>query len=91
LYQCIKRDKKLRSYGLNAVAQQFLGKGKIEMDYTKINELQKTPEGRAILGYYCVGDSFLPWELAIQLKMIINYIQVLLILNSWLMRCRWPM
>lgn len=76
VFQCIKREKKLRSYGLNAVSQEYLKRGKIEMDYNKINELQKTPEGRAVLGYYCIVDSILPWELIIQLKMITSYIQV---------------
>jgi DNA polymerase delta subunit 1 len=75
--QCIKREKKLRSYGLNAVSNKFLGKSKVEMDYHNINTLQEgTPEDRAKLAYYCIIDATLPWALIVKLKMIVNYLQV---------------
>lgn len=74
--QCLQREKKLRSYTLNAVAERFLGKRKVEMDYHLINTHQKTPKGRSDLAYYCMIDASLPHDLATELKMIINYIQM---------------
>lgn len=76
--QCVKKEKKLRSYGLNAVAGKFLERNKIEMDYQNINTLQDgTPEDRASLAYYCMVDAMLPWELIVKLKMVLNYLQVM--------------
>lgn len=72
----LRREKKLRSYTLNAVSEKFLGERKVDMDYSRINELQESPEGRSILAYYCSHDTVLPWKLTTKLKLIVNYVQM---------------
>ena len=56
LYQALKRSTaiKLRSYSLEYVSTTFLGDRKDDVSYSKINEMQQTPEGRYALMHYCM-------------------------------------
>lgn len=76
MIETMKREKKLRSYKLESVCQEFLGDGKISLDYHDINTHNATPEGRALLSKYCVRDAELPHQLMVKLKSLVNYVQM---------------
>lgn len=49
---------------LDTLAEVYLGKTKIEIDYKKFPELLGTPEGELQIAEYCMRDAELTWELA---------------------------
>lgn len=55
LLQYMQREKKLRSYTLNAVSAEFLGEQKEDVQHSVITELQNgTAESRRRLAVYCL-------------------------------------
>jgi DNA polymerase delta subunit 1 len=77
LLQYIMREKKLRSYSLNSVAKEFVGKQKVDLNFKMINRLQHgSPEDRAKLAYYCTIDCVLPLAISEVLKVFTNVPQL---------------
>ena len=76
VYQALKRSTaiKLRSYSLEYVSTTFLGDRKDDVSYSKINEMQTTPEGRYALMHYCQKDALLPTRLIGKLALHLNNI-----------------
>lgn len=73
----IRRDYKLRSYSLNAVATHFLGEQKEDVHYSMITTLQNGDEQtRKRLAVYCLKDAILPLRLMTKLMSLINYIEM---------------
>lgn len=67
--------KKLKSYTLNNVSQEYLGDQKDDMDYHLIPILQHgSPDDRAKLAKYCVKDSLLPVALMSRFNLTVNVI-----------------
>lgn len=60
----IQREYKLRSYGLNAVSEHYLGDKKMDIHFTQIPILQNgTSADRCKLAKYCYKDALLPLKL----------------------------
>lgn len=60
----IQREFKLRSYGLNAVSEKYLGDKKMDIHFTQIPILQDgTSADRQKLAIYCYKDALLPLQL----------------------------
>jgi DNA polymerase elongation subunit (family B) len=60
----------LSSYALNSVAEQFLGANKLDMDYSRIPQLMRFPEGRNAVAKYCMRDAELPLELMAKMRVV---------------------
>lgn len=60
----------LSSYALNSVAEQFLGANKLDMDYSRIPQLMRSPEGRNAVAKYCMRDAELPLELMAKMRVM---------------------
>jgi DNA polymerase delta subunit 1 len=72
----IRRNLKLRSYGLNAVSFELLGETKVEMDYKLIPAYQNgTDEQRAHLCYYCWKDAVLCLKLMTKQMAFVNGVE----------------
>ncbi|KAK0527699.1 DNA-directed DNA polymerase delta [Tilletia horrida] len=81
MLQVMQRDYKLRSYSLNSVSFEFLGKKsreqKEDVHHSLITELQNGgPESRRRLAVYCLKDAYLPQRLMDKLMCFINYIEM---------------
>ncbi|XP_064094401.1 DNA polymerase delta catalytic subunit-like [Macrobrachium nipponense] len=73
----IKREYKLRSYGLNAVAEHFLNERKDDIHHTEISTLHHTSaQTRQKLAIYCLKDAYLPLKLIDKLMLLVNYIEM---------------
>ena len=57
LYGWVKKNRQLRQYNLDYVAEEYLGMKKLDVAYSEIGEMQSTPEGRHKLAQYCELDS----------------------------------
>jgi len=72
LYQWMQREKKLPFYGLNYVAEKFLGDKKEDVPYHMIDSLYKgSPEDRARVAKYCHKDAKLPLDIMANQRIII--------------------
>ncbi|RWR98569.1 DNA polymerase delta catalytic subunit-like protein, partial [Dinothrombium tinctorium] len=75
--QIVKRDHKLRSYKLNAVAEHFLNEKKDDVKFTEIAGLQHgTDADRARLAQYCMQDSRLVFRLHSKLMIVLSNVQL---------------
>jgi DNA polymerase elongation subunit (family B) len=57
LYTWVKKNRQLRQYNLNYVAEEYLGMKKMDVAYSEIGMMQETREGRLKLAQYCELDS----------------------------------
>lgn len=77
LFQILKREHKLRSFSLNAVAYHFLKEKKEDVHHSMITDLHnQDSDGRHRLAVYCAKDAYLPVKLLNKLMCIINYIEM---------------
>lgn len=79
LYQIIRRDHKLRSYKLNAVAFHFLKQLKEDVHHSSITPMwrdQKSNDGRDQLAVYCLRDALLPVLMFDKLLLMSNTTQL---------------
>lgn len=73
MLQYIRRDRKLRSYTLNAVSAEFLGEQKEDVHHSIISELQNgNADSRYRLAVYCLKDAYLPLRLLDKLMAFVN-------------------
>lgn len=65
LLQWFKRNCRYKSYRLEAIAQDLLGRGKVDLGYQEMFELYRNggPAGRARIAGYCAVDCLLLLEL----------------------------
>jgi DNA polymerase delta subunit 1 len=76
VHKYFKDTKKLRSYGLGAIANQFLKHSKVELPHYLIPTYQMgTDEQRAHLCYYCYIDAALCRELLEKEMVLVVYIE----------------
>lgn len=77
LYDFLQRTEKLRSYGLNAVAEHFLKDKKEDVPYFMIHRLYHgTDDDRARINRYCYKDARLPVDIILRRRIIINNVQM---------------
>ncbi|XP_076816979.1 DNA polymerase delta catalytic subunit-like isoform X1 [Clavelina lepadiformis] len=77
VFVALLREKKLRSYTLNAVSFHFLGEQKEDVHHSIITELQHgNSQTRRRLAVYCLKDALLPLRLLDKLMFIINYMEM---------------
>lgn len=77
LYQWMKREKKLRSYSLNAVSEEFIGDKKEDVHYTMIYPLfMGTDADRARIYKYCFKDTALPLRILKKLLIFVNSVEM---------------
>lgn len=77
LYQWMNREKKLRSYSLNAVSEEFLGDKKEDVHYSMIYPLYKgTDADRARIYKYCFKDTKLPLDILKKLLIFTNSVEM---------------
>ena len=77
LMQLIKKEHKLDSYSLNAVAEKFLGDRKIDLKPAEIFEKFKgTAADRAIIVEYCAKDTLLPLHIMEKLSIFQNMLEM---------------
>lgn len=62
----------LPSYSLNYLGEILLGQHKVDLNYERIPDMQKTAEGRAGLAEYLLGDIYLTWCICIAMNMLSN-------------------
>jgi DNA polymerase elongation subunit (family B) len=73
----MKREHKLRSYSLNAVAEHFLKDKKVDMPYKEMFRKYKgSSKDRQEIGIYCVKDTDLPLALINKLAILPNLIEM---------------
>lgn len=65
-----------KSYSLQSVAMQVLNTGKADIDIMKLNELNRTKEGRTEICNYCVIDSVLPFQIMEKNKLYTSLMQM---------------
>lgn len=76
----VMREKKYRSYSLNAVSRDLLGKSKKDLDYKLIHVYQNENSAkRKVIGDYCDWDSYLPYEISEKLSAFTNCIGMMLV------------
>jgi len=63
LYGWVKKNRQLRQYNLDFVAEEFLKLKKMDVAYGEIGRMQETEEGRIKLAKYCELDARLVCEL----------------------------
>lgn len=72
-----RQQEKLRSYSLNAVAEELLDDQKDDMPYSEIPILQRgSSADRAKIAHYCVQDTDLVRRLIIKRQLIVNLIEM---------------
>ena len=73
----VRREYKLRSYTLNAVAYHFLGEQKGDVHHSIIADLQAgNPQTRRKLAEYCLKDAHLPLLLMKRLMAFVRYAEM---------------
>jgi DNA polymerase delta subunit 1 len=73
----VKKNNKLPSYKLDAVAERFLGERKDDVKHTEITDLWLSgPKGRGKLGHYCVQDARLPRRLLFKTQLWTQYVEI---------------
>ena len=73
----MKREHKLRSYSLNAVAEHFLKDKKVDMPYKEMFKKYKgNSKDRQEIGIYCVKDTDLPLALINKLAIVPNLVEM---------------
>jgi DNA polymerase delta subunit 1 len=75
--QLIRREYKLASYSLNAVASQYLQDSKIDLPAGDIfRKFKESAAGRAEIAKYCVKDTELPLQLVMKLCLLENMLEM---------------
>lgn len=74
----VMREKKYRSYSLNAISGVLLNKSKIDLNHKLIHVYQHADSSkRKIIGDYCDWDSYLPYEIGEKLAAFTNCLGML--------------
>ena len=77
LMQLVKKDHKLDSYALNAVADKFLGDRKMDLKPAEIfARFEGTNADRAVIVAYCLKDTDLPLRLMAKLSVFQNMLEM---------------
>lgn len=76
--EAVRREHKLQSYSLNAVAEHFLKENKVDLPYRELFEILANgdPDKIAKAAEYCIGDADLPLKIVLKLNMIPNYVEM---------------
>lgn len=75
--QIIKKEHKLDSYSLNAVAEKFLGDRKLDLKPYEIFERYRgSAEDRAVITRYCAKDTELPLRILERLSIVQNLLEM---------------
>jgi DNA polymerase delta subunit 1 len=73
----VKKNNKLPSYKLDAVAEHFLDERKDDVKHTEITSLWRSgPQGRGKLGHYCWQDARLPRRLLFKTQLWTQYVEI---------------
>ena len=73
----VRKNYKLRSYKLDAVAEKYLKERKDNIKHTEISELwHGTAETRGTLGHYCMQDARLPRRLMLNRQLWTQYAEM---------------
>jgi len=88
VYKWLNKKEKLKSYGLNAVAKQYLGDEKEDVPHFMIYSLYKSDAaGRARITKYCYKDAKLPLDIIEKQLIFINNVEMARVVGvpiSWL-------
>lgn len=81
----VRKEFSLRSYTLNAVSEHFLKSRKEDVHYTQIPTLFKAgPQGRAVLGRYCLKDAQLVMDLVFHMQAFVTMFERCKVFNTTL-------